>query len=129
MKKRFGSSPIWPALLSGLVAPGMGQIFNREFLKGGLLLFASIGSFLWFSKTVTEALSLVLPGTPELWASNQQAFREAVVKVVQQNPNMFITFEILIVLVWVFAIVDAYLTARRRASAKPEPSDDATTNP
>ena len=127
MKKRFGTSPAWPALLSGLVAPGLGQIYNREYAKGGLLLFASIGSFLWFSRTVTQALALILPGNPEQWATDKTVFREAVVKVVEKNPDMFVTFEVLIVLVWVFGILDAYFTARRRikTNAPPLETDNA----
>jgi hypothetical protein len=129
LKKRFGKSPVWPALLSALVAPGVGQFANREYLKGGVLLFASIASFLWFSRAVTEALSALLPGTPDQWKLNQDQFREAVVKIVGQNPSMFVTFEILILLVWIFGIVDAYITARQlsRLPAKggADAADDA----
>lgn len=129
LRKRFGRSPLWPALLSGLVAPGVGQFANREYLKGGVLLFASLASFLWFSRAVTEALSLLLPGTPDQWKLNQTAFREAVVTIVGQNPGMFLTFEVLILLVWIFGIVDAYMTARRlsRLPAKrgPDETNDA----
>ena len=126
LKQRWGTSPMWPAILSGLVAPGLGQLYNREYAKGGLLLFAFLGSFLWFSKTVTEALSLVLPGAPDQWAQNNAAFRSAIMKVVQQNPDMFVTFEILILIVWVFGTVDAYFTARRlRRMEPPDETDHA----
>jgi hypothetical protein len=129
LKQRYGRSPLWPALLSALVAPGVGQFANREYLKGGVLLFASLASFLWFSRAVTEALSLLLPGTPDQWKLNQAAFREAVVKIVGQNPSMFMTFELLILLVWVFGIVDAFITARRLSRLpprrEPDEADDA----
>jgi hypothetical protein len=129
LKQRYGRSPLWPALLSALVAPGVGQFANREYLKGGVLLFASLASFLWFSRAVTEALSLILPGTPDQWKLNQTAFREAVVKIVGQNPSMFMTFELLILLVWVFGIVDAFITARRLSRLpprrEPDEADDA----
>jgi hypothetical protein len=129
LRKRFGGSPVWPALLSGLVAPGVGQFVNRDYLKGGILLFAAIASFIWFSRAVTEGLALLLPGTPDQWRLNQDAFREAVVKVVSQNPSMFLTFEILILLVWVFGIVDAYLTARRRQRPSFSGGPDETSHP
>ncbi len=127
LKKRFGSSPAWPALLSALVAPGVGQFANREYFKGGLLLFASVASFLWFSRAVTDALALLLPGTPDQWKLDQGAFKDAVVKVVGQNPTMFLTFEVLIIVVWVFGVVDAYLTARRLA-LNPIPKDSDETD-
>lgn len=129
LKKRFGNSPVWPALLSALVAPGVGQFANREYMKGGILLFAAVASFLWFSRAVTEALTLLLPGTPDQWKLNQDAFREAVVKIVGQNPTMFLTFEILILLVWVFGIVDAYLTARRLRRQEPTGGTNETPDP
>jgi hypothetical protein len=125
LKERWGASAVWPAILSGLVAPGLGQLYNREYAKGGLLLFAFLGSFLWFSKTVTEAISLVLPGSPDQWTRDNAAFRGAILKVVQQNPDMFVTFEILILVVWVFGTIDAYLTARRQRRT-PEPPDETT---
>ena len=128
LKKRFGASPMWPALLSALVAPGIGQFANREYFKGSVLLFASVASFLWFSRAVTEALSLLLPGTPDQWKLDQGAFKEAVVKIVGQNPSMFLTFEVLIVVVWVFGVVDAYMTARRLALAPPARETDETDN-
>jgi len=129
LKKRFGKSPVWPAILSALVAPGVGQVANREYFKGGLLLFASVASFLWFSRAVTEALSLLLPGTPDQWKLDQGAFKDAVVKVVGQNPTMFLTFEVLIVVVWVFGVVDAYFTARRLAAAPSPKETDETNDP
>ncbi len=128
LKERFGKSPLWPAFLSGLVAPGLGQLYNREFVKGGILLFASVGSFLWFSKTVTEALSLILPGTPDQWKVNEKLFRDSVTKVVNQNPDMFVTFEVLILVVWVFGTFDAYFTARRLLREGPPESPHETDN-
>jgi hypothetical protein len=105
--------PLWAALLSGLVAPGIGQIFNRDFVKGIFLLVASVGSFLWFSKVCVERLAVLLPGNPEEWATNQTVFKEALTKLITQNPDMFMTFELLIIIVWVYGIIDAYATARR----------------
>lgn len=128
LKRRFGGSPLWPALLSGLVAPGIGQFVNREYFKGSILLFAAVASFLWFSRAVTEALSLLLPGTPDQWRLNQDAFKEAILKIVNQSPSMFVTFEILILLVWVFGVVDAYATARRLSRLPPQKEPDETTD-
>lgn len=121
LREKYGKSPVWPALLSGLIAPGVGQLVNREYVKAGLLLFASIGSFIWFSRTVTTALQPLLPGTPDQWRADPAVFREAVTKVVSGNAEMFITFELLILVVWIFGIVDAYLTARKKSRPGQEP--------
>jgi hypothetical protein len=130
---RLFRSAIWPALLSAVVAPGLGQIANRDYKKGIFLLATSLGSFLWFSKVVTDQLSLILPGTPDEWRLNPVALKEAVFKIVNQNPSMFLVFQILMVVVWMFGVVDAYLTARRPNTLKDDttdhdPSDDNPTD-
>ncbi len=109
----ISKSPIWPALLSALVAPGVGQLANRDFGKGIFLLVSSVASFVWFSKVVTERLSTLLPGTPEQWATNPDVMREALLKLVGENGEMFVTFQVLILLIWGFAVLDAYFTARK----------------
>ena len=118
-------TPVWPALLSGLVAPGIGQIFNRDYAKGFFLLLSTIISFGWFSKALIEQLSSVLPGTPDQWAANKPALQEAIMKLIGQNSSMFFTFEILIFLIWGFSVADAYFTARKIARAS---SHDENTN-
>ena len=119
-------SPIWPALLSALVVPGMGQVFNRDYKKGFFLMAVFFGSFMWFSKVVTEQLSGILTGTPDQWAQNPSMLQEGVMKLVTQNTDMFFTFQLLIIIVWIFAIVDAYLVARRNAANPVTPTDDET---
>lgn len=129
MKTPLRKSPIWPALLSALVVPGAGQIYNREFPKGFFLVTVSVGSFLWFSKVVTERLSLLLSGTPEQWAKDPIVLREALMKLINQNSDMFMTFQLLILLVWSFGVIDAYLTARKMARLTGEPPSDETGHP
>ena len=129
MKIPLRKSPIWPALLSALVAPGVGQIYNRELPKGFFLLSVSIGSFLWFSKVVTERLSLLLPGTAEQWAKDPVLLREGLMKLINQNSDMFMTFQLLILLVWGFGVADAYFTARKIARLSLTPPSDETNHP
>ncbi|MCG3203390.1 MAG: hypothetical protein KCHDKBKB_00047 [Elusimicrobia bacterium] len=105
-------SPLWPVLLSALVAPGMGQIYLRDFQKGFFLLFSSLASFFWFSKVVTEQLDRVLPGTPDQWAQNPALMQDALKQIINENSSMYLTFQILILLIWGFGVLDAYFTAR-----------------
>lgn len=125
MKKRpliykIVRSPYWPAFLSGFIAPGVGQITNKELPKGFLLLGASLGSIIMFTRTMTDQLSLLLPGTPDQWQQNQAALKEAIRVLYGKNPGMFITFHMLILTVWIFGMVDAYLTAKKRSTRKPK---------
>lgn len=114
---KFSRSPFWPALLSAFVIPGAGQLFNGEWKKGLLLVVVSLGGTMWFFKVVGERLAHLFPGSPENWPQDPQVMREAVVTLVNQSPEMFFTFQIMIVLTWGFGIVDAYLTARGRKTS------------
>lgn len=117
-------SAFWPALLSALVAPGVGQLVNREYKKGMFLLLSSITSFLWFSKVLTERLSVLLPGTPDQWANDPNVMREALKKLMTADSEFFFTFQILILLIWGFGVLDAYYTARSLQTALPHPPDE-----
>jgi uncharacterized membrane protein HdeD (DUF308 family) len=113
--KKWSASPLWPAFLSAVVAPGVGQFANREPGKGLFLLTAFLGSLFWLSKVVTDRLTALLPGSPETWATNKDALTNALRQLIEQTPDMFFTFQILIVVIWIFSIVDAYVGARHRA--------------
>ncbi|MCB4755768.1 MAG: hypothetical protein LHV69_01815 [Elusimicrobia bacterium] len=123
LKSLKGSdSPYWPALLSGLVFPGAGQLMNRDYLKGSFLICVTIGSLVWMTKVVIERLILLLPGSPEQWQQNPNMLREAVTKLVYETPGMFFSFEILLILVWIYSIIDAYVAAKNRFKNLPPPS-------
>ncbi len=126
IKKLFGNGrPAMAVFLSGLVAPGIGQIYNRDYKRGALLLLLSIGSFYWFSTVLTEQLSAILPGTPETWVTDATKFREALLAVVQKNPGMFVSFYALMILTWIFAMVDAYISAKKLPLVPPnDPAAD-----
>lgn len=111
---RVVGSPFWPPFLSGLVLPGMGQIANGEPGKGLVLITASLGSFLWLSRVLGRQLASVLPGDPQTWRDNPELIQKAVMELLSRSPEMFTTFRFLIVLVWIYGVVDAYMTARER---------------
>lgn len=120
--KKFLKTPFWPALLSAVVAPGIGQIFNREMKKGFFLLACTMGSFFWFTKVIGDRLSLILPGTPEQWSQDQEKLIEAITALGQETPFMFLLFRILMIMLWGFGIIDAYLTAKNKKNeSKPRP--------
>ncbi len=112
--KRFLVGPLWPAFFSAVVGPGAGQIINGDFKKGLLLMATAFGSFLWFTKVVGERLMLVLSGTPDEWKTNPDMLRAAITNLIQEAPGMFIWFHVLMLLLWIYGIVDAYSTAKFR---------------
>ena len=73
---------------------------------------ASLGSLIWFTKVISSQLTVLLPGTAEQWHLDQDALRNAILTLVSQNTGMFLTFHILILIIWIYAIIDAYISAR-----------------
>jgi uncharacterized membrane protein HdeD (DUF308 family) len=122
--KKWSRSPIWPVLLSALVAPGLGQVYNRDLKRGILLLAVSLGGFFWFSSILTNQLSVFLPSPPETWVQHPEMLKEAITKVVAQNPSMFVTFYALMIFTWLFAVVDAYLSSKKLRRLPPPPADE-----
>lgn len=120
IKPSVKRSPIWPALLSALLVPGAGQLYNQEVPKGLLLMSGFFGAILWFSKVVTAHLVNALPGTPDEWVKNQAAFYAAVMALVQERASMFMTFQLLILVLWAYGVIDAYVTAKAIAKRTAE---------
>jgi hypothetical protein len=116
-------SPLWPTLLSALVIPGAGQIYNKEVSKGLLLMGAFFGAIVWFSQSVTAHLLTVLPGKPEDWIKDQAAFYGAVMSLINQQASMFMTFQLLLFLLWLYGVIDAYVIAKAKAKRSVEPTD------
>jgi hypothetical protein len=109
------NSPLWPALLSALFWPGVGQMYNRQLGKGFALIAAFFGAILWFSKVLVARLGGVLPGSPEDWMKDQASFYAAEMALVREQSPMFVTFLLLLLLLWIYGVIDAYITAKNRA--------------
>ncbi len=92
------------ALLSAVVVPGAGQIFNKEWLKG--LLLAVL--FLVASLSVLVPITLALVA---YYLHIGEGNAEAAIQSLQIVRNSWIYFVLLIVasgVVYIYSIVDAY---------------------
>jgi hypothetical protein len=113
-----------PVLLSALVWPGTGQLYNRDFKKGftlisltllfGATLFIKVGSLI-VHRLPTDASTL---DAAALHAITESALRE--------NPAFMSTFNFLVLATWFFSIVDAYWGARERNAPPPPREDDVS---
>lgn len=104
-----------PVLLSALVLPGAGQMFNREKIKGGVLMVL----FLALSVALCVLVVLgVLPHIPRDGSTMSflevQALGTRV--MVEKGRSIEATWWAMIT-VWVYGILDAFLGARARARA------------
>jgi diadenosine tetraphosphate (Ap4A) HIT family hydrolase len=103
--------PLRAALLSGLVCPGAGQLQNRDWGKGLVLIGLTLVAFGWLVwRTTADALQL-LPTEPLLF-DPLLAFRLAH-EVQQRNAGSFTILTILLIVLWLYAVVDAWRGASR----------------
>ena len=106
-----------PVALATLLGPGMGQLYNKEFKKGFILIGASIVLLLAFSVWLSRAALPYLP--PDITAIDRNMLRTIIqVHIVADHPATFYTYEALLAALWVYGIVDAYLGGMRRRAHK-----------
>src|SRR5690242_4788697 len=111
-----------PVFLAVLLGPGMGQLYNKEFKKGFILILISIGLLIAFSIWLTKAAMVYLPSDIN---SVDHNFLRGVIQdhIVKEHPVTFYTYEALLGIIWVYGIIDAYIGGmRRRAARTAEPS-------
>jgi diadenosine tetraphosphate (Ap4A) HIT family hydrolase len=108
---RARSTPLRAALLSGLLCPGAGQIKNGDHLKGILLIGGTlITAGVLFVRLLTEVLRSV-PEDPTAF-DPLQVFALAE-EIQRRNAGSFLLITLILVALWVFAVVDAYVRAAR----------------
>lgn len=110
---------LFPVLLSALVAPGAGQFYNKEKVKGFVLMALFFLVILGFILTLSFALSAMLPAA--MMVSPEQV-RDMVEEIIEQKSGFITTFWYLTLAIWVYGILDAYLGARdllKARAAKP----------
>lgn len=106
-----------PVLLSALVWPGAGQIYNRDFKKGVVLVLltflAGVSLFMVAGMQIAQHLP---PDVSSIDAARAQTIADDIVK---KNAGFFASFNILVLATWVFGIIDAFLGAKERLNAPP----------
>src|SRR5438105_2156060 len=97
-----------PVLLAVLLGPGVGQLYNKEFRKGFILIVLSVGLLLAFSVWLSRAAMGYLPS--DINTIDRAMLRNIIqTHIVADHPATFYTYEILLAGLWVYGIVDAYL--------------------
>jgi hypothetical protein len=104
-----------PVLLSTLLGPGMGQLYNREFKKGFVLIAISLGLLVAFSIWLSRAAMVYLPS--DINAVDREVLRSIIQDhIVKEHTGTFYTYEILLAAIWVYGVIDSYLGGMRRRS-------------
>jgi hypothetical protein len=117
-------SIIIATLLSAVVWPGAGQLYNRDFKKGAVLIaltfLAGVSLFLAAGMEIARSLP------PDLAQVDAVRARMIAEEIAQRNAGFFTAFNLLILATWLFGVVDAFLGARERQNPPPpEPEAEA----
>lgn len=102
--------PLGAALLSALV-PGAGQIYNRETIKGAIL----IGIF--FFSMLMLAMS---PDTQNVFKALKMLFVPESAKLVPPIGAMVYLFGFILLFVYIYAIIDAPIAAGKMKDSEPK---------
>ncbi len=96
-------------LCSGLVIPGLGQIINQD-LKKGIIILAAV--FLLFVMGIIKLVYLInaVFRTGSVDLSDPE---KIMAKLRAEDPSILWFMAAVFVIIWFFAVVDAYLRGRK----------------
>lgn len=103
------------ALLSGLVAPGLGQIVLKRYLRGVAFLFAILVALVVL---VVKAVSQAMTILEQIEAKGLALDLDTISRAVNQSttaPNSLVYNAALfsLIVLWIFGVIDAYRIGRQ----------------
>ena len=110
------ASVIIPVLLSFFLGPGMGQLYNKEYKKGVILIVASfvvlLAAGVWYFKAIQPYLpSDMTTVDPQ---ALQEILKNAAGQVSAKQGYILSAAEGLLTVLWIYGMVDAYRVAQKR---------------
>jgi hypothetical protein len=110
-----------PVLLSTLLGPGVGQLYNKEFKKGFAMIAISLALLFAFSVWLTKAATVYLPS--DINTVDHTVLRGIIQDhIVKEHTGTFYTYEVLLAGIWVYGVIDAYIGGMRRRARKNPPT-------
>ena len=110
---------IIPVLLSLFLGPGVGQLYNRDYKKGVILILVSASLLIWAVAWYYRAVQPFLP--KDLTAVDPSALEELLRNAAEQinakSGAVLSFFKAAMTVIWIYGIVDAYLVADKKRRA------------
>lgn len=103
------------ALFSALLFPGWGQLFLKKYKRGVAIILSAVVGMVLISLYIIQVAVAVLKAAPlKKEAVNLSAVVQLCIKAIK-SLNLFYLLIILfiIILVWIFSIVDAYFLGKK----------------
>ena len=107
------------ALLSAFVWPGAGQLYNREFKKGALLIGLTILVAVVVIIATTAEVTRQLPA--DIGDLDADLVRTLPAQVLAARTGPLLASSLVLLVTWGYGIVDAYLGGRGRRKLTLEP--------
>jgi hypothetical protein len=110
------ASIIIPVLLCLFLGPGVGQLYNKEIKKGIFMIVFSALILTWAIAWYYHAIQPFLPS--DMTSVDPEAvsdlLKNAMQQISTQRSGMLFFFKAVLTLVWLYAVVDAYLVADKK---------------
>jgi hypothetical protein len=110
------ASVVIPVLLSLFLGPGVGQLYNREYKKGVILILVSASILVWAVAWYYRAVQPFLP--KDLTTVDPQALtellRNAMDQINTKSGAVLSFFKAALTVVWIYGIIDAYRVAVKK---------------
>jgi hypothetical protein len=107
------------ALLSAGVWPGAGQLYNREFKKGALLIGLTLAVAMVVIIATASELTRQLPA--DMGDLDADLVRTLPAQVLAARSGTLMVSSLLLLAAWAYGIVDAYVGGRGRRKLTMEP--------
>ena len=112
------ASIIIPVLLSFFLGPGVGQLYNKEYKKGAILIVVSfvilIAAGAWYFKALQPYLPADMTTVDP--AAMQDLLKNATAQVGAQKGYILSASEAILTVLWLYGIVDAFRVAQKKSA-------------
>src|SRR5258708_25838297 len=109
-----------PVLLSLLLGPGVGKLYNKDYKKGGYLIGLSLlvlgGACVWFFKAMAPFLPPDLTTVDK--AVLQPFVENALRQVLASHGHTLAAYQMILLVLWIYSVADAYRVAQFRRAQK-----------
>ena len=110
------ASVIIPVLLSFFLGPGAGQLYNKDYKKGAILIVISLITLVIAGVWYYKALMPFIPS--DMTNVDPQAMQQIVTNATGQisakEGRMLSLYEAILTVLWLYGVWDAYRVAQRK---------------
>jgi hypothetical protein len=110
------ASVIIPVMLCFFLGPGAGQLYNKDYKKGAILIVTSLVILILSGVWYYQKLQPYIPNdlTTVDPTAMQQLLQNASGQLAAKDGKILAAFEALLTVIWLYGVVDAYRVAQNK---------------